>query len=167
MEGMEDDLPSPRTLRAAAERLAQYTSEQPDAGPTVQGQGFADVFSEVGLHFPGSACKRALPQTVLLLLHCRAPTASSCYRETAESLPFWVFVKLAVRCSERCDRLEGGGGAACRCPRRMRAWARSLSAWCTATAGSAMRRRPRPPAGRRQVEPGTQCLPLLIACCIL
>lgn len=57
MEGMEDDLPSPRTLRAAAERLAQYTSEQPDTGPTVQGQGFADVFSEVGSHFlrPGPA----------------------------------------------------------------------------------------------------------------
>ena len=63
MEGMEDDLPSPRTLRAAAERLAQYTSEQPDAGPTVQGQGFADVFSEVGLHFPGSACKRPCPDS--------------------------------------------------------------------------------------------------------
>ena len=54
---MEDDLPSPRTLRAAAERLAQYTSEQPDAGPTVQGQGFADVFSEVDSQFlrPGPA----------------------------------------------------------------------------------------------------------------
>ena len=45
--GEDDDVPSPRTLRAAAERLAQYTSEQPDAGPTTQGQGFADIYSEV------------------------------------------------------------------------------------------------------------------------
>ena len=75
MEGMEDDLPSPRTLRAAAERLAQYTSEQPDTGPTVQGQGFADVFSEVGSHFPWTmAPRRTLPSTLLLLAHCRPLT---------------------------------------------------------------------------------------------
>ncbi len=48
----DDDVPSPRTLRAAAERLAQYTSEQPDAGPTTQGQGFADIYSEVLSNFP-------------------------------------------------------------------------------------------------------------------
>ena len=44
-------MPSPRTLRAAAERLAQYTSEQPDAGPCLQGQGFADLYSEVRLSY--------------------------------------------------------------------------------------------------------------------
>lgn len=47
----DDDVPSPRTLRAAAERLAQYTSEQPDAGPCLQGQGFADLYSEVRLSY--------------------------------------------------------------------------------------------------------------------
>lgn len=47
VEGEDDDLPSPRTLRAAAERLAQYTSEQPDTGAPAQSQGFADIYSEV------------------------------------------------------------------------------------------------------------------------
>jgi len=47
VNGADDDMPSPRTLRAAAERLAQYTSQEPDAGPSVQGQGFADIYSEV------------------------------------------------------------------------------------------------------------------------
>ncbi len=31
--GGNDDAPSPRTLRAAAERLTQYTPERSDAGP--------------------------------------------------------------------------------------------------------------------------------------
>jgi len=47
VDGADDDMPSPRTLRAAAERLAQYTSQEPDAGPSIQGQGFADIYSEV------------------------------------------------------------------------------------------------------------------------
>ena len=59
--GEDDDMPSPRTLRAAVERLAQYTSEQPDVGPTTQGQGFADIYSEV-------------PCTCL-----RQPTTSQCH----------------------------------------------------------------------------------------
>ena len=72
MEGMEDDLPSPRTLRAAAERLAQYTSEQPFAGPAVQGQGFADVFSEV-IH----TCPRPWPAGASCPLHyCFCCTAA-------------------------------------------------------------------------------------------
>ena len=40
-------MPSPRTLRAAAERLSRYTTEQPDAGPPTHAQGFADIYSEV------------------------------------------------------------------------------------------------------------------------
>ncbi len=47
----DDDVPSPRTLREAAERLAQYTSEQPDLAALVQGQGFADLYSEVRLTY--------------------------------------------------------------------------------------------------------------------
>ncbi len=43
----DDDVPSPRTLRAAAERLAQYTSEEaaPDAAPSAG--AFKDLYSEV------------------------------------------------------------------------------------------------------------------------
>ncbi len=43
---VDDDVPSPRTLRAAAERLAQYTSEaeEPSAGAH---DHFADLYSEV------------------------------------------------------------------------------------------------------------------------
>ncbi len=43
---VDDDVPSPRTLRAAAERLAQYTSEteEPAAGAH---DHFADLYSEV------------------------------------------------------------------------------------------------------------------------
>lgn len=55
VEGEDDDVPSPRTLRAAAERLAQYTSEQPDAGPPTQGQGFADIYSEVDSSCPAAS----------------------------------------------------------------------------------------------------------------
>lgn len=44
----DDDVPSPRTLRAAAERLAQYTSEEVAAGAEpVSGARFADLYSEV------------------------------------------------------------------------------------------------------------------------
>lgn len=44
----DDDVPSPRTLRAAAERLAQYTSEEIAAGPeAMSGARFADLYSEV------------------------------------------------------------------------------------------------------------------------
>lgn len=39
----------------------------------------------------------------------------------------------------------------CRSLRRMREQAVSQSAWCTATAGSGMRLRQTPPAGRKQV----------------
>ena len=48
VEGEDDDVPSPRTLRAAVERLAQFTSEQQDAALPLHGQGFADLYSEVG-----------------------------------------------------------------------------------------------------------------------
>ena len=44
----DDDISSPRTLRAAAERLAQYTSEEVAAGAEpVSGARFADLYSEV------------------------------------------------------------------------------------------------------------------------
>ena len=44
----DDDVPSPRTLRAAAERLAQYTSEEVAAGPEPMSDArFADLYSEV------------------------------------------------------------------------------------------------------------------------
>lgn len=54
-EGEDDNAPSPRTLRAAAERLAQYTTEQPETGSSTQGQGFADIYSEVHSGIPWSA----------------------------------------------------------------------------------------------------------------
>lgn len=43
-----DDVPSPRTLRAAAERLAQYTSEgdERSSGAPVD-SAFLDLYSEV------------------------------------------------------------------------------------------------------------------------
>lgn len=43
---VDDDVPSPRTLRAAAERLAQYTSET--EVPAIGAHDhFADLYSEV------------------------------------------------------------------------------------------------------------------------
>ena len=44
---LDDDVPSPRTLRAAADRLAQYTSEaqEPASGPV--SNVFSDLYSEV------------------------------------------------------------------------------------------------------------------------
>ncbi len=68
LEGEDDDLPSPRTLRAAAERLAQYTSEQPDAGPPAQAQGFADIYSEVR----SAACSIASLAQLMHVALCHA-----------------------------------------------------------------------------------------------
>jgi hypothetical protein len=51
-DDMDDDVPSPRTLHAAAERLAQYTSEDVAPPGSATAQGFKDVFSEVSY----SAC---------------------------------------------------------------------------------------------------------------
>jgi hypothetical protein len=44
----DEDAPSPRTLRAAAERLAQYTSEEVAQGEAPMGGRFADLYAEVG-----------------------------------------------------------------------------------------------------------------------
>lgn len=43
----DGDAPSPRTLRAAAERLAQYTSEEPAPGVAPSAGAFKDLYSEV------------------------------------------------------------------------------------------------------------------------
>ena len=85
-EGEDDDVPSPRTLRAAAERLAQYTSEQPDTGPTTQGQGFADIYSEVRSARPRSAtCLWKL--NFVLLTFCVLPShMARAYVPSAASL---------------------------------------------------------------------------------
>lgn len=44
----DEDVPSPRTLRAAAERLAQYTSEEAAQGEEPMSGRFADLYAEVG-----------------------------------------------------------------------------------------------------------------------
>ena len=44
----DEDVPSPRTLRAAAERLAQYTSEEVAQGVEPMHGRFADLYAEVG-----------------------------------------------------------------------------------------------------------------------
>ena len=80
--GEDDDVPSPRTLRAAAERLAQYTSEQPDAGPPRRGQGFADIYSEV-------PCT-CLPQPTTSQCHACGSALLLCipYTKWARGVPF-------------------------------------------------------------------------------
>lgn len=44
---MDDDMPSPRSLRAAAERLAQYTSETQETASGAVSTVFSDLYSEV------------------------------------------------------------------------------------------------------------------------
>ena len=43
----DEDAPSPRTLHAAAERLAAYTSEEVAAGAQPMSGRFADLYAEV------------------------------------------------------------------------------------------------------------------------
>ncbi|KAK9905869.1 hypothetical protein WJX75_007872 [Coccomyxa subellipsoidea] len=43
---MDDDMPSPRTLRAAAERLAQYTSDTQETASGAVSTVFSDLYSE-------------------------------------------------------------------------------------------------------------------------
>ena len=60
----DEDAPSPRTLHAAAERLAAYTSEEVAAGAEPMSGRFADLYAEV-MHAQSAACHATSKSRIL------------------------------------------------------------------------------------------------------
>ena len=138
----DDDVPSPRTLRAAAEQLAQYTSEEVAAGAEpMSGARFADLYSEVR-----SRCCLALPFSALSGTPCAVegvckgvPREEASVADAAHAL----LVSLGTPCTGKTDVSKYG----CRWGPATR---RQMQSQIALPAGS--------PAGEAQSPPRPRCM---------